>query len=86
MKREFLEETGYTITSIKELVCIECYWLAENKYPLLSKANIYVVNVDINNKQEPLEKEHKLEFVEIAKAIDLLPLPYHKEALKYYFK
>ena len=84
LKREFLEEAGYMVTNIKELVTIDCYWLAAGKYPMLSKVNVYIVNVDKNNIQEPLEKGHKVEFIDIDKVDDLLPLPYHKKAIEYY--
>lgn len=86
LKREFLEESGYKITGIEELVCVDCFWLAANKYPMESKANIFVVQVDLNNKCEPLENDCFPCFVKEKEIIDLLPLPYHKEAIKYYFQ
>ena len=85
LKREFLEESGYKIIGIKELVCVDCFWLAANKYPMESKANIFVINVDLNY-IDPLEKDCVPCFVSKDELIDLLPLPYHKEAMKYYFK
>ena len=84
LKREFLEESGYTVTNIKALIAIDCYWLAAGKYPMLSKANIYIVNIDENSKQEPLEKGHHVKFIDINEVKDLLPLPYHKKAIEYY--
>ena len=85
LKREFLEEAGFTITNIKPLVCVDCFWLAAGKYPMESKANIFIVKVDLNKKTKPLEENHFPEWIDLNNAIDLLPLPYHKEALKYYF-
>ena len=85
LKREFLEETGFSVTEIKDLVCIDCFWLAAGKYPMESKANIYIVKIDLENKTFPLEEGHTPSFVNSSEAIELLPLPYHKEALKYYF-
>ena len=86
LKREFLEETGYDITSYKELVTIDCYWLADNKYPLLSRANIFEVSVDLENKNSALEEDMLMEWIDIEKCIDILPLPYHKSAIEWYIK
>lgn len=85
LKREFLEEAGLTITEIKPLVCVDCFWLAAGKYPMESKANIYEVSVDLSHKIKPLEEDHETQWVDISNAIELLPLPYHKEALYFYF-
>ena len=86
LKREFIEESGYSVTGVKELVCIDCYWLAAGKYPMLSRANIFIVDVDLDNKKEPLESDCFVEWIDINKITDLLPLPYHKKALEYYFE
>ena len=86
LKREFLEESGYSITNFKELICVDCYWLAANKYPMLSKANIFEVEVDLINKKEAKEIDCYIEWIDINSSIDLLPLPYHKKALKYYIE
>ena len=85
LKREFLEEAGMTITNIKPLVCVDCFWLAAGKYPMESKANIFEVEVDLLNQNQPTEENHTPEWIDIDLAKDLLPLPYHKEALDYYF-
>ena len=45
LKREFLEESGYSIIKFKELVHIDCYWLAANKYPMLSSVNVFEVDI-----------------------------------------
>ena len=84
LEREFLEESGYSITSIKELVCIDCYWLAAGKYPMESKANIFVVEVDEENNKEPSEEGCKAEWIDLNLAMEKLPLPYHKKAIEYY--
>ena len=82
IKREFLEESGYTITKVNDLATIDCFWLAGGKWPLESLANIFVVEIDYNTKVEPLEKNHTIEYIELENAIDLLPLPYHKKAIE----
>lgn len=86
LKREFIEESGYKITETNELVCVDCYWLAANKYPMQSKANIYIVKVDLTNSCNPLETDCIPCFISEEKIFGILPLPYHKEAIKYYFK
>lgn len=86
LKREFLEETGYSVTSFKELVRIDCYWLAANKYPMLSRANIFEVEIDLSNKKDALENDCFVEWIDIDNCNDLLPLPYHKKALEYYIE
>ena len=86
LKREFMEESGYTITSIKELVCIDCFWLAGGKWPMESKANIHIVEVDKNNIVNPTEAENEPSWENLNDVINLLPLPYHKKAMEIYFK
>ena len=86
LKREFREESGYNIIDIKDLICIDCYWLAANKYPMLSKANIFEIKVDLINKQKPEEEGCFVEWIDLDKAIEALPLPYHKKALEYYIE
>ncbi len=85
LKREFLEESGSTIKSAKPLVCIDCFWLAAGKYPMESKANIFEVDIDLLNQTSPTEEGHIIEWIDLDKAMDLLPLPYLKEALNFYF-
>ena len=84
LTREFEEESGYNIKNIEELVCIDCYWLAAGKYPMESKANIFIVEVDDLSFTNPTEEGCISEWVDIDNAIDLLPLPYHKKAIEYY--
>jgi len=86
LRREFLEETGYTITSYEELVCVDYFWLAGNKWPLESLANIYLVKVDKQTKVEPQEVGHSIEYIDLNKVEQKLPLPYHKFAINYYIK
>lgn len=84
IKREFLEESGYTVIGMKELICIDCYWLAANKYPQETKANIFIVEIDKNNFQQPLQSEHKIHWVDVSKVKDLIGLPYQQKAVEYY--
>lgn len=86
LKREFIEESGYDVVSSKELVCIDCYWLAANKYPMLSRVNVFEVDIDLDNKKEALENDCYVEWIDINETIDLLPLPYHKKAIEYYIE
>jgi len=86
LNREFIEEAGYKVISFKEIVCIDCYWLAANKYPMLSRVNVFEVDIDFINKNKPLESDCYIEWVDINNVIDLLPLPYHKKAVECYLK
>ena len=84
LTREFEEESGYNIKNIEELVCVDCYWLAAGKYPMESKANIFMVEVDELSFNVPTEEGCISEWIDMNNAIDLLPLPYHKKAIEYY--
>ena len=86
LKREFIEESGYSVVNFKEIICIDCYWLAANKYPMLSRANIFEVEVDLENKRDSVEEGCYIEWVDMENAINLLPLPYHKKAIEIYKK
>ncbi len=86
LKREYKEETGYSIKKIRELICVDCFWFAAGKYPLESKAHIFVAEIDESAKKVKSEEGHFPEFVDICKAMDLLPLPYQKSGLKFYFE
>lgn len=82
LKREFMEEAGLQILGVKEFVCVDCFWLAAGKYPLESKANVFIVEVDFDTQVAPTDEGHEVEFVALERALDLLPLPYHKAAIK----
>ena len=85
LKREFIEESGYEIASIKPFVTVDCFWLAAGKYPLESLANFYIVEVG-QKVCEPTEEGHEVEEINIENAENLLPLPYHKKALELFLK
>ena len=81
LKREFIEESGYEISCIKPFVTIDCFWLAEGKWPLESLANFYIVELG-KKIGESTEEGHIVEEINIEDADKLLPLPYHKKALE----
>ena len=85
LKREFIEESGYEIKTIKPFVTIDCFWLAAGKWPLESLANFFIVEVG-EKIGEPTEEGHIVEEVELDKVNELLPLPYHKKALELFMK
>ncbi len=83
LKREFLEESGYTIESIDELCAVDCFWLAGGEWPMESLANFYVVK--LSEKAEiPTEDGHEPLWVPVDEVENLLPLPYHKEGIRQY--
>ncbi len=83
LKREFIEESGYKITSIKELITVDCFWLAAGQWPLESLVNFFVVEV-AEEHGDPLEEGHTVVEVELDKVKDLLPLLYHQKGLEVY--
>lgn len=83
LKREFLEESGYTIESIDELCAVDCFWPAGGECPMESLANFYVVNLS-EEADNPTEDGHEPVWVSIDEAENLLPLPYHKEGIRQY--
>ena len=85
LEREFIEESGYSIQGIKPFVSIDCFWFAAGKWPLESLANFYIVELG-EKICEPTEEGHEVEEIELDKAEELLPLPYHKKALELYLK
>ena len=85
LKREFIEESGYELVSIKPCVTIDCFWLAAGKWPLESLAHFYMVEVG-DRLCEPTENGNIVELIDIDKVEELLPLPYHKKALEILIK
>lgn len=81
--REFMEESGYSVLSIKELCVVDCFWLAGGQWPMESLANFYVVTLS-EKATRPTEKGHEPMWVNIEDATNLLPLPYQKEGIKQY--
>jgi 8-oxo-dGTP diphosphatase len=86
LKREFLEESGYTITKIEPLCIVDCFWLAGGQWPMESLVNFFVVNIDEKNVKEEIEDDHTPAFVDINEVKKLLPLPYHQKGLEIYFE
>ena len=85
LNREFAEEAGRKIKSLKELCDVDCFWLAAGKYPLRSLAHFYVVDVE-NDQFEPAEEGHKPIWIDKFQVKDFCPLPYHQKATEYYLK
>ena len=82
--REFKEEVGYNIEVVEHLCTIDCFWLAGGKWPMESLANIFIIN--LLDEIEGIDAESKLEFMDLDKVVDMLPLPYHKKAIEYYLE
>lgn len=85
LKREFIEESGLTITECSNFVTIDCFWYTKDKRNMESLANFYIVKVsDIII--EPTEKDSKLVKVSKEELISKLPLPYQKKAIELYLE
>ena len=85
LKREFIEEAGLRIKSIKELCTIDCYWHTRSDIDMNSLSNIYIVEV-FDEEYKPLEKNSILVKCTKEELLNNIVLPYQKEALKEYFK
>ena len=85
LKREFMEEAGLTIVSMKELCIIDCYWYTRSNVNMNSLSNIYIVEVS-DDEYEPLEKNSELVKCTKEELLEHIVLPYQKEAIKEYFK
>lgn len=62
LKRELLEESGYTIKNIKEFEEVGSYIFAEDKGYLEVVASVYIAEFD-KKVTEPIEKDHTVLWV-----------------------
>ncbi len=83
LKREFLEESGYSVENIEKLCVVDCFWLAGEQWPMESLANFYVVKLS-EQAISPTEQGHEPIWIPIDEVEKLLPLPYHKEGIRQY--
>lgn len=81
LKREFLEESGYLIKDMRELINIDCFWVKNNGTKMETDAFFYLVKVDATNNQKPTEAFHIPMWISPSDAINLIKYPYQKEAL-----
>lgn len=80
LKREFLEESGCIIKSIKELCIIDCFWITRNNKNMESLVNIYIVDIE-EKIRKPKENGNSLKIIDLNQSIKLLELPYQKKAI-----
>lgn len=85
LKREFLEEAGLTITGMKELCLVDCFWLTRKNVNMETLAKFYVVDVD-DKIEAPLEVNHELVLLTEEELRNSIELPYQIKALEEYFK
>lgn len=85
LEREFIEEAGLTVTSIKEFITVDCYWFTRGNTYMNSLANFYIVDVS-DEEVVPIEVGHELIKVSKDEILNLLPLPYHKKAIEMYLE
>lgn len=83
LKREFLEESGYFVESIQQICAVDCFWLADGKYPMESLANFYIVKLS-EEASAPTEDCFSPVWVPIENVEKILSLPYHKEGIRQY--
>ena len=63
LKRELIEEAGYSIKNVKEFEDIDSYIFSENRGHLEIIANVYTAEFD-ERVAEPIEKDHNVIWVE----------------------
>lgn len=82
LSRELIEETGYRLISMKDLVTIDCFWMAGGVWPMESLANFYVI--EVATKGAPTEEFCQSVWATLDEAKILLKLPYQCKALEMY--
>ena len=85
LKREFIEESGLTITNYNEFITIDCFWITRNNKNMESLANFYITEVS-DKIEKPTEELSKLITINSNDIISKLDLPYQKEAIKLYLE
>ena len=78
LTREFLEEVGIKIETIKEMFTVDCFWLAGGDYPMESLAHFY--KIEKLEYLSNIETEGEYKFININELT--LPLPYQEKALE----
>lgn len=63
LKRELIEEAGYSIKNIKEFENVDSYMFSETRGYLEILANVYTAELD-EKVAEPIEKDHNVIWVE----------------------
>ncbi len=84
--RESKEEIGYSLKNIEYMENLGCYYYFDimDKYEL---AIMDFYKAEIGKKVcEPLEKDHKLVWVEPEKIVDKMYFPYHRYILNKYLE
>lgn len=84
LKREFKEETGLIIKSMKEFIQIDCFFKNLDNEVVEILANFFIVETE-ENKTDSIENFELIE-LSIEELISKLNLPYQKEAIKEYLQ
>lgn len=83
LKREVLEETGYTIKNIKLFDRVSSYCYSEKNGYMYIDATIYIARFD-DKITQPIEKDHKLMWVDPNEYKDKLYHEYQRYILNEY--
>lgn len=86
LRREFLEESGYTIKGIKDFINIDCFWIKKSGRKMETDAYFMLATIDENDKQMPSEDFHEPVWIDKEKVIDLIEFPYQRRALKIFLE
>lgn len=80
LKRELLEETGYTI-EIKDFIGhARQYFFSRKNEPFLGDGYFYLAEL-LNKRQKPIEEDHFVSWIEIEEAQNILFHDYHRWAV-----
>lgn len=85
LKREFIEETGYTIKSIEPFDEVRSFIDGEEKGHLEIEAYVYIAEFD-EKIAEPIEKDHKILWVNPEEYKDRLFREWQKYILREYIE
>ena len=85
LKREMIEEAGYTIKNIKELEEVGSYIFAEDHGYIEVIASVYIAEFD-KKVAEPIEKDHNVIWVKPEEIADKMYFEYHRHFLNKYIK
>ena len=85
LKRELIEEAGYTIKNINEFDKVGAFVYAEDKGYLEVIANVYIAEFD-KKVVEPIEKDHKVLWVTAQEYTDKMSQEWQNYILKEYIE
>lgn len=81
LKREVLEETGYTIVIGSRIGVAERFFVSPTQEPLLNEGTFYIAKL-VNKSETPAEDDHVLEWIDVGNVDEVLFHEHHAWAAK----